>query len=116
MLQKLKYWAVEQIFRREFEAYDMPFKRLDDAILKMSDAERAGYLLGARTLLENKTLNMELEEAMRRFYKELSLKTGNTAEIQSYRLTIKFIGDLKKRLGFLAASYKEPRMPSNLKK
>lgn len=116
MIQKLKYWAVEQIFRREFEAYEMPFKRLDDVILKMSDGERAGYLIGARTLLENKTLNMELDEALRRFYGELALRTGNTAEIQSYRLTIKFIRDLKKRLAFLAASYKEPRMPTSMRK
>jgi hypothetical protein len=116
MWNKLKSWVIEQVFSREFGAYNMPFQRIDDRIMRMSESERAEYLIGARTWVENKTFNAEIDEAMRRFYAELALKSGNVAEVQSYRLTIKFMKDFKKRAAFLAASYHEPRMPSQFKK
>jgi hypothetical protein len=116
MWNKLKQGVVEQVFMREFEAYNMPFQRIDDKIMRMSEGERAEYLIGARTWIENKTFNAEIDEAMRKFYAELALKSGNVAEVQAYRLTIKFMKDFKKRAAFLAASYHEPRMPSQFKK
>lgn len=116
MWNKLKQWVVEQVFMREFEAYNMPFQRMDERIIGMSESERAEYLIGARTWIDNKTFNAEIDEAMRRFYSELALKSGNVAEVQAYRLTIKFMKDFKKRAAFLAASYHEPRLPSQLKK
>jgi len=116
MWNKLKQWVVEQVFMREFEAYNMPFQRIDERIMRMSEGERAEYLIGARTWIENKTFNAEIDEAMRKFYAELALKSGNVAEVQAYRLTIKFMKDFKKRAAFLAASYHEPRMPSQFKK
>jgi len=116
MISRLKSWVVEQMFKRYFEAYDVPFKKADEKIMQMNDNQRAEYLLTAKAWSENVTFHAEIDEVMRRMYSELALKSGNVAEVQAYRLTILILKEFKKRAAFLAASYHAPKLPSQFKR
>jgi len=96
------------MFGRYFHAYIHQFKKADDNIMRMKDAEKKEYYRAARDIVENATYAAEIQELIRKYYTELACKTGSTLEQQSYRLTLKAIQDFDGRLKALASLYSPP--------
>jgi len=74
----------------------------------MPVAERTEYFRQAKDLLDNRVFNQELKELIRTYYQEMACKTTNAEELNYYRLTIKALSDLEKRVRGLAIQYVPP--------
>lgn len=101
---------VEWIFRQLFSAFKYTFRRSDDRISEMKEAERTEYYRQAKDLLENRVYLQEMEELVRRYYQELALKTRSKLEQQAYRLTLKAVQELDGRVRNLASMYAPPNI------
>lgn len=99
---------VEWIFSKLYKAYEYPFERSDRRIAGMNEAERTAYYLSCKRVVDERAYTQEMQEAVRHFYQELSLKTDSRTKQDAYRLTLKFIQDLDKRLKALSTLYKPP--------
>lgn len=107
---------IEWMFEKLFKTYHFPFAKSDELIGKMQDAERTEYYRQAKDLLENRVFVQELQELIRTYYAELACKSTSKVEQNAYRLTLKSIQDLEKRVRVLGMMYKSPIISNSLNK
>lgn len=105
----MKGKLLEWLFERTFRAYSYTFRRSDEIIEAMKDPERREYYRQAKELAENKVFRQEMEEMIRRYYQELSLKSTTKLEQQGYRMALLSLQDLDRRIKSLALLSKPPR-------
>ena len=82
----------------------------------MKPVEKTEYYRAARDVLENRTYKQEMQELVRRLYKELSTKAVGKLEQQGYRMCLIALHDFERRLKDLSLLYRPPSGPptSNL--
>lgn len=100
-------FIITWIFRKLFAAYDYPFERADAQIAVMPIPERKEYFLQAKNLLANPVFKLEMQELVRKYYQELAIKSNGPVEQMAYRLTLKALQDLNKRVASLSSLYSE---------
>ena len=104
----MKQKLIEWMFYKCFRGYVFPFEKLNDKLLKMTEAQRRNYFASAKELMENEVLNDVLEEAVRKFYQELSVKSQGKLEQGAYRLTLTWINQqFKNKIKELALLFRE---------
>lgn len=107
-MQKWYNLLIELVFTRRFASFEYPFERSDAKIMSMQDAEKKEYYRQAKDLLENRVYVQEMQELIRSFYQDLSIKTVEAVDMQAHRLTLLAIQNLDKRIRGLASLYSPP--------
>lgn len=87
----MKKKIIEWLFYWCFKGYVFPFEKLNDKLLEMDEARRRNYFASAKELIENEVLQDVLQEATRKFYQELCVKSSGSTEQASYRMTLTWI-------------------------
>jgi hypothetical protein len=107
---------IEWIFGKMFSGYVFQFSAAEDRVMLMNDPTRREYFRKAKELVENGVYSEEMKDLIRKYYKELALKTGSKLEMQSYRLTLKALQELDGRFRQLATMYKSPSITKSTDK
>jgi len=107
---KILDWCARYLLRQMLGVYEMPFTRVEEWYNGLPEYEKAQYIRSARELMENECFKREMEEATRRFYSDLALKTENQTAMVAYRLTLVFIQQLHGRVKRMStANLEKPR-------
>lgn len=96
---------IEDAFYKRFQGYDCSFESQETKVQQMPTADRNGYYLKAKDLVENQAFISEIREWKRKLYTELALRSNNDLERQGYRMTLLAIQDFETRLNKLASMY-----------
>jgi predicted AAA+ superfamily ATPase len=106
---------IDKIFAKLYRTYEYPFESSDLKIAKMKEAERTEYYRQCKELAENRAFIQEMQELVRTLYGELACRTVSKVEQAGYRLTLKAIQDLEKRIRTFGNMYKAPSVNRPLK-
>lgn|SRR3990167_10316554 len=102
----MKKKIIEWLFYWCFKGYVFPFEKLNDKLLAMDEARRRNYFATAKELIENEVLTDIIQEATRKFYQELSVKSSGSIEQAGYRMTLIWINEqFNKKIKELAMQF-----------
>jgi len=104
----MKHRIIQWLFERWFAGYVLPFDSSDSVISKMNEAERTEYYRQAQDLLENRVFILEMQEGTRKLMQKLAVGTTSETERIAYRLTLKWVQELEKKIHDRAILYKKP--------
>lgn len=110
MISKLIQW----MFERRFNNF-IYFRKSDEKIYAMNDAERVEYYRQAVDLVNNRVHRQELEEVIRSMYIELAKEKDTKIERDARRLVILAIGKYEDRIRGLATMYRSPSVSQRAK-
>lgn len=113
-MEYVKHRIIKWLFSYWFGMYVFPFDRSTETILGMSEPERTEYFRQAKDLLDNRAYKQEIQELIRVYFQELAVKSESDVERTAYRLTIKALQDLDKRMHTLATQYHPPTVTKSL--
>lgn len=105
LINKINSWIVRKIFEKRFKYFIYPFERSDEVIERLSYAERLSYLEDCNRWFKSKAYKTEMEELLRTFYQELSLKSTSEIHRTGYRLGCIFVKNMENRLNYLQTLY-----------
>lgn len=104
---KIKVWAVNEIFKLYFKNFLYPFEKADEAFKKLRADQKAKYLRDVNNWLESEAYRLETQEILRKYYQELALKPFDDIGASGYRLAILMEHDRQKRLRLKQKEYNE---------
>lgn len=115
-MERLRNWLVSVLFEDWFAGYVFPFDRSSSLILGMPEAERVEYFRQAKELRENRVYTLEIQELIRVYYQKLAVDSKTEVERTAYRLTVKALQDLDRRIQSLAVQYHPETITNSLKR
>lgn len=95
---KIKVWAVNEIFKLYFGSFLYPFEKADIAFEKLEAYQKAKYLKDVNNWVTSDAYKLESQEILRKYYQDLALKPLNDITAAGYRLAILMEQDKQKRL------------------
>lgn len=87
----MKHLLAQFIFRMFFKGYQFPFEKLNEKLIRMNEVHRRNYYQQAREILEMEVYQDILQEGIRKFYQQLSVKANGKIDQTAYRLTLTWI-------------------------
>jgi len=101
MLKRFKQWIVRKTFERFYKYYLYPFEKADTVLDELPERAKYLYLDDIRHWVDSKAYKVEMEELVRTFYQELSIKPLSTENLIGYRLCLIFLKNLEARFHHL---------------
>lgn len=105
MLKKINYWIIRKIFARRFKYFDYSFQRADEYLAGLLPSKRISYYKAISDWKESDAYKIEMQEIVKTFYEELSVKTIQEPQFSGYRLVLLFIQRYEQRMNYLAKKY-----------
>lgn len=101
-------WIVSYLFKKWYNGYVLPFGDSDSVVANMAEPERTEYYRQAKELLENRVFVLEMQEGTRKLMQKLAVSTTNETERTAYRLTLKWVQELERKITERSLMYKRP--------
>lgn len=91
-------WVVRKVFEKYYGNFIYPFEKVDEKRYNLSPAGQYRYLMDVNSWVESVAFKNELEELIRKFYQELSIKANDDILKTAYRLILIFLQNYESRL------------------
>jgi hypothetical protein len=95
---KIKIWAVTEIFKLYFGSFLYPFEKADEKFENLSAFEKAKYLKDVSNWVNSDAFRIESQEILRKYYQDLACKPLDNVTATGYRLALLVEQDKERRL------------------
>lgn len=97
-IKRLKIWTATELFKVFFEKYYYSFESADEKFYRMGKEDQDIYVNSINNFVRTKAFKNEFHEVIRTLYSDLANKPVDDVLLSSYRLTILFMREFRKRL------------------